>query len=44
MTARARDVQVPLAGIVLTDARTGRQVDLGGLDGVWALTAIRHRY
>ncbi len=44
MSARAQDVAVPLAGIRLPDVRTGRVVDLGALDGVWALTAIRHRY
>lgn len=44
MSARGRDVVVPLAPIRLPDVRTGRTVDLGALDGVWALTAIRHRY
>lgn len=30
--------------LVLPDAVTGRPVDLGALDGVHVLTAIRHRY
>ena len=37
-------MQVPLAGITLTDATTGRPVDLGGLTGVRAVTLVRHRF
>ena len=44
MRSRGQAVAVPLAGIRLPDARTGTVVELGALDGVWALTAIRHRY
>jgi hypothetical protein len=38
------DRPVPLDGLVLPDARTGRAVDLGKLPGCYLLTAIRHRY
>jgi hypothetical protein len=38
------DRRIPLDGLVLPDARTGRAVDLGGLPGRCLLTAIRHRY
>jgi hypothetical protein len=41
---REEAVRTPLDGIVLPDARTGSTVDLGALQGVWVLTAIRHRY
>jgi hypothetical protein len=41
---RELDRPVPLAGLVLPDARTGRLVDLGALPGTRLLTAIRHRY
>ncbi|HXT42896.1 MAG TPA: hypothetical protein VN748_02110 [Pseudonocardiaceae bacterium] len=41
---REVDRPVPLAGLVLPDARTGRAVDLGALPGTYVLTAIRHRY
>ncbi|MGH4009556.1 MAG: hypothetical protein ACRDTH_15635 [Pseudonocardiaceae bacterium] len=41
---REIDRQVPLAGLVLPDARTGEAVDLGALPGRHLLTAIRHRY
>ncbi|HET9690492.1 MAG TPA: hypothetical protein VFP61_05030 [Acidimicrobiales bacterium] len=41
---RERRVRVPLAGITLTEAATGRPVDLGGLTGVRAVTLVRHRF
>jgi hypothetical protein len=41
---RESDRPVPLAGLVLPDARTGAAVDLGALPGLHVLTAIRHRY
>jgi hypothetical protein len=41
---REIDHPVPLAGLVLPDAHTGRAIDLGGLSGRYVLTAIRHRY
>jgi hypothetical protein len=41
---REVDRPVPLDGLVLPDARTGRAVDLGGLPGRYLLTAIRHRF
>ncbi|MGQ0718325.1 MAG: hypothetical protein ACT4NP_13655 [Pseudonocardiales bacterium] len=41
---REIDRRVPLDGLVLPDARTGRAVDLGALPGRYLLTAIRHRY
>jgi hypothetical protein len=41
---REVDRLVPLDGLVLSDARTDRAVDLGGLPGHYLLTAIRHRF
>jgi hypothetical protein len=41
---RQLDDPVPLAGLVLPDARTGRVVDLGALPGSYLLSAIRHRF
>lgn len=35
---------LPLAGVVLIDVRTGDPVDLGRPDGVRVLTLIRHRF
>ncbi|MGH3897023.1 MAG: hypothetical protein ACRDTA_01980 [Pseudonocardiaceae bacterium] len=41
---REIELPVPLDGLMLPDARTGRAVDLGVLPGRYLLTAIRHRY
>ncbi|MGH3672652.1 MAG: hypothetical protein ACRDSH_18805 [Pseudonocardiaceae bacterium] len=41
---RETDRPLPLAELVLPDARTGGPVDLGTLPGMHVLTAIRHRY
>jgi hypothetical protein len=41
---REVDQPVPLDGLELPDARTGRIVDLGALPGRYLLTAIRHRF
>ena len=41
---RAEQVHVPLAGLVLVDARTGDTVDLGGLAGVHVMVLMRHRH
>jgi len=41
---RDERVKLPLAGIRLTDARTGRPCDLGHLRGVHVLSLVRHRY
>ena len=41
---RELPTDLPLAGVVLTDARTGAPVDLGRLGGVRVLTLIRHRF
>jgi hypothetical protein len=41
---REIDRRIPLEGLVLPDARTGRDVDLGALRGKYLLTAIRHRF
>lgn len=41
---RENHTRVPLAGIVLPDARSGVDVDLGAVAGVHLLSAIRHRY
>jgi len=41
---RAEQVHVPLAGLVLVDARTGDAVDLGGLAGVHVMVLMRHRH
>lgn len=41
---RDERVHLPLAGLRLTDARTGEPFDLGELPGVVVLTLIRHRY
>jgi hypothetical protein len=35
-------VRTDLSGITLTDSVSGTPWDLGGLDGTWLLTAIRH--
>jgi len=36
--------RVDLGGIVLVDATSGRQVDLGGLAGPTLLSLLRHRH
>ncbi len=41
---RDETVHLPLAGIRLTDARSGEPLDLGELPDVAVLTLIRHRY
>jgi hypothetical protein len=41
---RDERVELPLAGMRLTDARTGWPYDLGDLHGVHVLSLIRHRY
>ncbi|HVE95701.1 MAG TPA: hypothetical protein VNA67_01745 [Pseudonocardiaceae bacterium] len=41
---REVDQPVPLDGLELPDARTGRTVDLGALPGRYLLIAIRHRF
>lgn len=41
---RVEQVRVPLAGVTLLDARSGDQVDLGGLTGVHVLVLMRHRH
>ncbi len=38
------NVALPLAGITLTDAATGNQLDLGHLDGVHVIVLMRHRH
>lgn len=43
-SVRELRTDLPLAGVVLTDARTGAPVDLGRLGGVRVLTLIRHRF
>ena len=35
-------VRTDLSGITLPDSVSGKPWDLGGLDGTWVLTAIRH--
>jgi len=37
-------LDIPLDGIVLTDATTGDPVELARLAGVQVLTLIRHRF
>ncbi len=37
-------LELPLAGIVLPESRSGESLDLGSLSGVHVLTLIRHRY
>lgn len=41
---RELPVDLPLAGVVLTDVSTGDPVDLGRLAGVRVVTLVRHRY
>ncbi len=41
---RTSSRRIPLAGLTLTEARSGTAVDLGALAGRQLLTAIRHRY
>jgi len=41
---RSEQVHVPLAGLVLVDARSGNAVDLGGLLGVHVMVLMRHRH
>lgn len=41
---RDEKTDIPLEGIVLTDARTGEPVAIGALTGVHVLTLIRHRF
>lgn len=41
---RDRTTDLALAGIELTDARTGAPLRPAGLAGVHTLTLIRHRY
>jgi hypothetical protein len=41
---REQTVDLPLSGVLLPDARTGRQLDLHALPGVRVLTLIRHRF
>jgi len=41
---RAEQVHVPLAGLMLVDARTDDTVDLGGLAGVHVMVLMRHRH
>ena len=43
-SVRELPTDLPLAGVVLTDAATGAPVDLGRLAGVRVLTLIRHRF
>lgn len=41
---REEQVDLPLAGILVADARSGRPYDLGDLRGVHVLSLVRHRY
>ena len=41
---RSRDTAVNLAGTTVIDARSGRSLDLGTLEGVHLLVLMRHRH
>ncbi|HEY2204998.1 MAG TPA: hypothetical protein VGH99_11065 [Pseudonocardia sp.] len=41
---RDQVARLPLAGVVLPEARTREQVHLGELGGTWLLSLIRHRF